>query len=436
VVAALFGWTLVVEGLQSIISLVSVWRIPTSLAANLYHHEMASSNIQYLALSSVDELQRHKAQWDALDARSSQHPAMHSFAWIANHFKSFVLPGQSWACLVAVSNEQVIGSLPLVFRKRLWPAPHTVAQSAYGSHLNITDILCSNPEVEEISSGLIDFAFKQYPGLAYINLPRVPGNSPTASVDFAGLSRPAISRNEISSGYFLPLPDSFSDYQRSFSKNFRNNLKKATNKLVKLENVEYEFLGSDADLSTCFKRFCDLERSGWKGRSGTAIAESDSLVDFYLAVLQELQHNGVLEWHFLSCADGDLAAHMAFRSQGKLVVWKIAYNESFSPCSPGSQLLRELIKREIEARECDEIDLTTEHSWVKSWNWSKRSYFQVFIRRPKSVISALYRYIDGGRVLVRNNNTLRRGRAALQNILKDLSSIRSRLIPSRQTLKS
>ena len=369
---------------------------------------MGTTDIQYLALSSAEELRRHKEQWDALDARSSQHPAMLSYAWISNHFKSFVPPGQSWACLIAVSNDQMVAILPLVFKNRVWPVPHKIAKLAYGSHLNITDILSIDPCAEDVLSGILEFAFSQFPGLVYIELPRVPVASPMSNFDLPSSAQLVMSRNEHAHGHFLPLPDSFSDYEQSFSRNFRSNLRKATNKLAKLKNVEYEFLGADADLENCFRRFCDIERSGWKGRSGTAIGESDFLVDFYTAVLQDLQRNRVLEWHFLKCADQDLAAHMAFRSQGKLVLWKFAYNESFSGCSPGNQLLRELIRREIDNKECREIDLTTDPDWAENWNWIKRPYFRVIIRRRHNCLGTLYLMFEEMRNAARNNYIIRK----------------------------
>lgn len=267
-------------------------------------------------------------------------------------------------------------------------------------------------------SGILDFAFVHYPKLAYIDLPRVPVASPMFSHDSPMSARWVISRFEQSYGNFLPLPDSFSDYERSLSRNFRSNLRKATNKLAKLKNVEFEFVGSEADLKNCFKRFCDIERSGWKGRLGTAIGESDFLVDFYLAVLEDLQGIGVLEWHFLKCSDHDLAAHMVFRSKDTLVLWKLAYNASFSACSPGSQLLRELIRREIENTECNEIDLTTDPDWARNWNFVKRPYFQVLVHRRSNLLSALYLIVEKTRNAARKNHIFRQFRIALRNILK------------------
>lgn len=351
---------------------------------------MEATDAQFFAVSSTDELRQYKKQWDDLNARSSQHPAMHSYAWISNHFKCFASAERSWTCLIAISNERLVAILPLVLRRRVWPVPHVVAQSAFGEHLNVTDILCDDADAENFLANMLDFAFRELPDIAYIEFPRVPVASPLAQAGFAASTRPIVFRTIASCGNYLPLPKNFDDYERSLSKNLRSNLKKATNKLAKLDNVEFEFLGPDANVQECFERFCAVESSGWKGRMGTAIGKSKSLVDFYLEVLPDLQQNGLLEWHFLKSADGDLAAHMVFRSNGRLILWKLAYNESFSACSPGNQLFRELIKREIRNPESAEIDLTTDQKWFRKWNVADRQYFQVVFHRRRSLLSTLY----------------------------------------------
>ena len=228
----------------------------------------------------------------------------------------------------------------------------------------------------------------------------------------------AVSKTENSHGNFLPLGDSYTDYERSLSRNFRSNLKKATNKLAKLSDVEFEIIGAEADLEKCLRRFCNIERSGWKGRSGTAIGDSDLLVDFYTSVLQGLQNNGVLEWHFLKYSDVDLAAHMAFRSKGKLVLWKLAYNESFSASSPGNQLMREIIRREIDNKESSEIDLTSELDWAGKWKLARRPYFQVLIQRRQNYLSTPYLIFQNLRNSARKNHSIRKIRRALRNTSK------------------
>ena len=217
-------------------------------------------DIEYLSLTTPDELRRHKAQWDSLEVRAAQRSAVLSYAWISNHFKYFVPPGQSWACLIAISNDQLSAVLPLILEKRSWPAPHLIGRSAFGNHLNITDILCEgNPNVDALS-GILSFAFDQIPGLAYIDLPRVPAASPTLEIQLPTSTRLEMSKTENSYGYFLPIPDDYSEYEQSLSRNFRSNLKKATNKLAKLDSVEFEFLNSDANPEICLNHNLGTQR--------------------------------------------------------------------------------------------------------------------------------------------------------------------------------
>jgi CelD/BcsL family acetyltransferase involved in cellulose biosynthesis len=379
---------------------------------------MDKKNIKYLALTTSDELRRYKEQWDSLELRSTQCSAMLSYAWISNHFEYFLQQKQSWICLVANVDDQLVAVLPLVLEKQLLPAPHLIAKSPYGAHLNITDILCEEGAESVVVTGLLNFAFTRLPKLAYVACARVPALSPMLNIQLSTESPLKISSTARSSGYFLPVPDDYQEFEQSLSRNFRSNFKKATNKLARLGTIEFESLDARVDSEQSLKRFCDIERSGWKGRMGTAIGESDHLANFYTAVSRDLKEADILEWHFLKSSEHDLAGHMAFRIRDKLVLWKLAYNEEFSACSPGGQLMREIIKREIDAGNCSEIDLTTDQDWYSNWKLVKRPYYQVRIYNRRFFISIMYLYLGRLRTAASQVSIFRLIRDKLRNINK------------------
>ncbi len=65
-----------------------------------------------------------------------------------------------------------------------------------------------------------------------------------------------------------PFDETFS----ALSKNFRGNLRKARNKLAKLEGVEFVSARGPEELASALEVFLDVEASGWKGASGTGTA--------------------------------------------------------------------------------------------------------------------------------------------------------------------
>lgn len=377
---------------------------------------MPNTKLEYLAVTSIDELGSHAPQWDLLLNQASQQSPMLSHSWVSNHLIRFLEPDCSWACIFVYSEQRLVGVMPLIFSKRSTPVNHIVARSPFGNHLNVGDMLHDESLASHILPGILSFTFSSYPSLAYIELPRVSAESATVSTRSIDSPSLATFIRKRTFGDYLPPQDDFDAFEKTLSRNFRKNLNKAKNKLAKLDDVEFEYLQGDYDVADCLKRFCDIERSGWKGRSGTAIAESDVLVSFYSAVLGGLSKIGILEWHFLKCRDVDLAGHMAFRFRNKLVLWKLAYNEAYSACSPGSLLMRNLVAREIELGTQTEIDLTTDQVWYRNWNLVNRSYYQVFFYNKSNISGCIYQIMHQTSAAIKGNRTVRRIRLGIKSL--------------------
>ena len=384
----------------------------------LVRPKMPKSKLEYRAVTTFEELRLHASQWDLLLNRAVQQSPMLSHSWISHHLTYFLEADQSWTCILAYTDERLVGVMTLVFSMRSWPVRHVIARSPFGSHLNMGDMLCDASLADDIVPGILGFTFASYPSLAYIELPRVSTESTTIGTWPAGSQLFTVSFGKRTFGDHLPPQDDFDAFEKTLSRNFRKNLSKAKNKLAKLDDVSFEYLQSDFDVTDCLTRFCNIERSGWKGRSGTAIAESSILVDFYSAVLGGLGKIGILEWHFLKCRDADLAGHMAFRIRNKLVLWKLAYNETYSACSPGSLLMRDLVAREIDAGTGTEIDLTTDQVWYRNWNLVNRSYYQIFIYNKSYHLGSIYRFIHGAYAALKKNPALRRTRITIKSFFR------------------
>lgn len=379
---------------------------------------MPNNKLEYLTATTIEELQSHAMQWDSLLNRSVQRSPMLSHAWISNHLTHFLRPEQSWTCVFAYSGKHLVAVMPLIFSPRSWPISHIIAKSPFGSHLNIGDILHDEDLSNLVLPGILNFTFATYSSITSIELPRVSSESATMSTSSKESGSLAVSVSKRSFGDYLPPQGDFDAYEKSLRRNFRKNLNKAKNKLAKLDDVEFEFLRTDFDVADCLKRFCNMERSGWKGRSGTAIAVSDNLIAFYSSVLTGLKKLGVLEWHFLKCREADLAGHMAFRFRNKVILWKLAYNETYSACSPGSLLMRELVKREIDAETRTEIDLTTDQIWYKNWNLVGRSYYQIFFYNKLYWLSSVYRLTHEIYAGIKKNPAIQSMRNAFKSIFR------------------
>lgn len=102
--------------------------------------------------------------------------------------------------------------------------------------------------------------------------------------------------------------------------------------------------------------FMALEQSGWKGRSGTALASDPATRDFALAMAEQL--SGPEDLQLLSLYQGEqlIASKWNLGQARGAFGWKIAYDEAFSAFSPGVLLELEYIRSVCENPGVDWVD--------------------------------------------------------------------------------
>jgi len=322
---------------------------------------------------TVEELDSHRDAWNSLAARVPQQLPMLSHAWIASHLEALP-PGSRWACVFSYRGATLAAVLPVVLQQATrFGVTAPILRTPRDDHTQIGDLLFASVDDVDAVEAVLEAVAGEFPDAAYIEICRFSA----CSALLEALRKAAItglhSWHEDSHGAYLPIPEDFASYRNSLSRNFRNNLNKATNKVARLRDVAFRFqrTTSEKDLT----EFLTIESSGWKGEAGSAIARSPQWIDFYAKLVQRLVHAGWLEWQFMTGDGCTLAANLAIRMPRSLVLWKLGYNDAYSRCSPGSVLFEELVRREVSARTIEEINLTTKHSWYANWEMLHRTYY-------------------------------------------------------------
>jgi CelD/BcsL family acetyltransferase involved in cellulose biosynthesis len=88
--------------------------------------------------------------------------------------------------------------------------------------------------------------------------------------------------------------------------------------------------------------FLALERAGWKGRSGTALASDDATRRFIEDAWQGFDRAGRLHLLATETPVGTAAALCLLRAHDTVFMFKMAFDESMSRYSPGTQLVVDL----------------------------------------------------------------------------------------------
>lgn len=341
----------------------------------------------------LETLEPYAEQWNALASAAPQHVPMLSHAWVAAFLEHRVPEGQTWFCVLASDAAgELVAVMPLVVSSdRKWLLTRTVLRAPSDEHTASGDLLVARGRENDAVPALFHAAFAACRGPRYIMFGHIPETSATLAAMCEGArSALPVTQESCGVGAYLGVEGNFADYRASLSGNFRSNLNKATRKLGRLSGVKIKFLRGAEATHEDLERFTQVEDASWKGRAGTAIAQSPDLVAFYDTLTRNLAAAGWLEWHFVEADGKTIAGNLAIRCNDALVIWKLGYDDTYAKCSPGSLLFESLAEAVMSTDECSEIDLMTDMPWYDNWRMKKRAYFElrVYPRRPAALLFA------------------------------------------------
>ena len=314
---------------------------------------------------SIQELEKYAEQWNLLALNSPQQLPMLSYAWVSSYIEHCLEKDMSWLCLLALDENKLVGVLPLIANTiNIAGINLKVFDTPYDAHTNSGDFLVADNYSSVVLPALIKYIKCSYPDFAAIRLHRSVVSSPV-----------------IETPYYLPRDVLITSKINRLSKNFRSNLNKAKNKLNKLPELKFSFLREEDADPTYLKKMMEVEAASWKGLEGSAILNSDFLIQFYTTLVRRLYESRILEWHFLSTQEYAIAANLAIKMRDSVILWKLGYNEQYSKMSPGSLLLESLAKDLCSSRAAKEINLTTDLAWYDNWEMLRREYYDSLIAR-------------------------------------------------------
>jgi CelD/BcsL family acetyltransferase involved in cellulose biosynthesis len=171
---------------------------------------------------------------------------------------------------------------------------------------------------------------------------------------------------------------------------FRANLRRRWRRLEELGPVAVRREDGRGDLAETLREFFALEASGWKGRSGTALAMDPRLVRFYGAWAREAAARGALAVRALTLSGRPVAVHLGLVHRGAYWLPKVAYDERLGAVSPGQLLHREVIA-ECEARGLRALEfLGPDMEWKRDWEPEHRPHDWLYVYRPSLAGRALH----------------------------------------------
>jgi hypothetical protein len=161
-------------------------------------------------------------------------------------------------------------------------------------------------------------------------------------------------------------------FERTMSAKRRKELRRQKRRLDELGAVTVAEADS-SDMSAAVDDFLALEAAGWKGRAGTAAMHDEDVLDFMRHAVTALKRENKVSIHRL-LLDGDaIAAAITLKSGTTAWGWKIAYDESYAPYSPGVLLISALTEAFLAGTAIARVDscATATHAMINQL-WGER----------------------------------------------------------------
>ena len=329
-------------------------------------------------LTSAEEFGTVRDAWISLYGSSGcTSPAMTGAA-VHAFLEHGLAANESAVVVLAESGGRLIGALPTVAHHHRGGLQ---LSTFHDNHTYGVEFLL-DPSWPGLPASLVSFLALELPALQTITLADVPADS--GSIDALRRIRGwRMHIDESREASFLPVPASSAAFVSGLSQNFRKNLRKQQTKLNQLTSVEHLFLRGRSAESELMDAFLELEASGWKGRSGTAIVSQPTVQSFFRSLAAGLAAEEKLEWHFLKSADRLIGAQMGVRCAGVLNLLKIAYDEEYAAVGPGNMLFLGMLEQERGAGRAAEVNCLTDMPWHRNWRMSRRMHLKLTLYRKQ-----------------------------------------------------
>jgi CelD/BcsL family acetyltransferase involved in cellulose biosynthesis len=179
---------------------------------------------------------------------------------------------------------------------------------------------------------------------------------------------------------YMVLPSDPDRLLEEISAKFRSNLRRRAKKLESQGEIEFTWDGA-ADPGA-LQQFYTLERGGWKGGEGSAIACRANTRRFYDEIAGAASKRGELALCGLWCGGRPIAMQLGITSKESFHLLKTAYDEAFAECAPGQLIVERVARAAIERGLRRYEFLGASMPWKLEWTSRavRHSYCYVFNR--------------------------------------------------------
>jgi len=313
--------------------------------------------ISYEIIEELDKIKEYYGKWDEL-FNSREYEASLSLDWTDALLKTH-LQGASFFLVVLRDANGILGIVPLCIKEVKKYGLLLLTLLPISEYFNThSDLLLTNSS-EELVEVLLKALFNLKNKWDVFRINRFVENNPLLDRIACNLKNNAAFNFEIrraEPSFFIQLGNSYDDYLKKKSANFRYKLKSIVKKMHSIGDVAFLRTQDFHDFSEVYNIILSIERNSWKHKHGTAITSSEKQQEFYRVLGQSAFNKGWLRLCILFLNREPIAFEMGLVKGQKYYGVHGSYNEKYKKENPGTMLLAQFIEDLI-------------HEGIKEYDW-------------------------------------------------------------------
>ena len=172
---------------------------------------------------------------------------------------------------------------------------------------------------------------------------------------------------------------SHADVSSRYSTRLRKILRRGERKLAAAGQLTFTPYHGQQAIDEAYPIFLRLEASGWKGKSGTALALDDRSRRFHETFLFAEETLPELRINLLHAGEHAVAGQLCITRHGIVSVLKITYDQSWSKASPGSVMMDRLLRQSCADPEIHAMSFITGQRWMDEWRPEKTEVADIWL---------------------------------------------------------
>lgn len=307
-----------------------------------------------------------RPRWQALVDRLPKATYLQQPGWIGSYLDGLGGNDRDVHFVVASRGDELGGVLVLSRKGGLRGLVMPEVQMISGPHMVLADLV-GDVDDKTLWPAMLEWLDRQRSmRWLVMRLPVVSACSTLGQAMQGTRDRQFLQANRTNSAW-LDCGQTMDHALKAVSKSFRQNLNRLTRRAQSMGTLDYRIVTQPGELDEALDQFLNVESSGWKKESGTAIALDDTLVGFYRRLVKEFGPRGTCRINLLTLDGVVIAAQFGLVSNRQLNLLKIGYSQEHSHIAPGHLIMRHTIEQVCADPSLDRLCFVTHPPWSHLW---------------------------------------------------------------------